>query len=64
MAGAPRRSFAGGLATLSLDYARYNPPSLFLKQSAWLDAALAISADGGPKGAGLCGSLRGDRALG
>ena len=35
-----RRVSAAPLATLSLDYAYYNPPSLILKQQGWLEAAL------------------------
>jgi sulfonate transport system substrate-binding protein len=37
---AGRRASAAPLATLALDYAYYNPPSLILKQQAWLEAAL------------------------
>jgi sulfonate transport system substrate-binding protein len=37
---AARRASAAPLATLVLDYAYYNPPSLILKQQAWLEAAL------------------------
>ena len=45
-AGLPRRSTATGVETLSLDYAYYNPPSLILKQSGWLEAALQKTGTG------------------
>ncbi len=35
-----RPASAAKLATLGIDYAYYNPPSLILKQKGWLEAAL------------------------
>lgn len=38
--GARRAASAATLATLGIDYAYYNPPSLILKQMGWLETAL------------------------